>query len=295
MKLDQTFIAIRERSVLEIFDLALQVVRQHFSRLICLLAIGALPWVVIDWMLLGWMVSARLSSDGAMIFYYWLMTILVISQAQMGTSLITYYLGQSMFIAQPSIGQTVRDSFWKSPFFWWLHGGLRMVVPILGLVFLVWANGESALGAVAFFATLAMLLGVLIRAFRPFVSEILLLEKTPVRAGNPRQIRFAQRSYSLHHSSNDLLGRSIIGLVFYPLLCGSLFAALNIIDEAVALQPSLEFSLKSIYWVAALWLTATFAAVVRFLSYIDVRIRQEGWAVELKMRAEGIRLSGGDA
>jgi hypothetical protein len=295
VKLDQTFIAIRERSVLEIFDLALQVVRQHCFNLICLLAVGALPWVAIDWILIGWMVDARVPVDGSQFFYYWMMTILVISQSQLGTSLITYYLGQSMFIAQPSIQQTIRESFWKSPFFWWLHGGLRMVIPIIGLVSLVWTYGESMRGGVAFFITVLVILGVMVRAFRPFVTEILLLEKTPVRTGNPRQIRFAQRSSSLHQSSNDLLSRFIVGLIFYPLLCGSLFAALNIIDEAVALQPSLEFSLKSIYWVVAMWLTAAFAAVVRFLSYIDVRIRQEGWAVELNLRAEGIRLSGGDA
>lgn len=294
MKLDQNFIAIRERPVLDIFDLALQVVRQHFSRLIGLLLIGALPWIVIDWILVGWIAKAKLSGEGVMFFYYWLMAILVISQAQVGTSMISYYLGQSMFIDQPTIRQTVRESFWKPPFYWWLHGGLRMVIPILGLVYLVWAYGESAMGGVAFFAAMALFLGMIVRAFRPFVTEILLLEKTPVWADPPNQIRFARRSLSLHYSSSDLLGRFFVGLLFYPMLCGSLFAAFNIIDESVALQPSLEFPLKSVYWLVALWMTAAFATVVRFLSYIDIRIRQEGWAVELKMRAEGMRLSGGE-
>jgi hypothetical protein len=31
---------------------------------------------------------------------------------------------------------------------------------------------------------------------------------------------------------------------------------------------------------------------VRFLSYLDLRIRHEGWEVELLMRAEGLRLVG---
>ena len=31
--------------------------------------------------------------------------------------------------------------------------------------------------------------------------------------------------------------------------------------------------------------------VVRFLSYLDLRIRHEGWEVELLMRAEALRLA----
>jgi hypothetical protein len=31
-------------------------------------------------------------------------------------------------------------------------------------------------------------------------------------------------------------------------------------------------------------------SVVRFLSYLDLRIRHEGWEVELRMRAEGAQL-----
>jgi hypothetical protein len=33
-----------------------------------------------------------------------------------------------------------------------------------------------------------------------------------------------------------------------------------------------------------------FFAIVRFLSYLDLRIRHEGWEVELLMRAEAVRL-----
>jgi len=39
-----------------------------------------------------------------------------------------------------------------------------------------------------------------------------------------------------------------------------------------------------------MWTTAGYLAVVRFLAYLDLRIRQEGWEVELRMRAEGTRL-----
>ena len=40
----------------------------------------------------------------------------------------------------------------------------------------------------------------------------------------------------------------------------------------------------------ALWLVVGLLTVVRFLGYLDLRIRREGWEVELLMRAEGARL-----
>ena len=43
----------------------------------------------------------------------------------------------------------------------------------------------------------------------------------------------------------------------------------------------------------AVWLVVGFFTVVRFLSYLDLRIRREGWEVELSPRAEAARLAGG--
>jgi hypothetical protein len=45
------------------------------------------------------------------------------------------------------------------------------------------------------------------------------------------------------------------------------------------------------YYPLALWLVACLFAVVRFLGYLDLRIRREGWEVELLLRAEGARLT----
>jgi hypothetical protein len=50
------------------------------------------------------------------------------------------------------------------------------------------------------------------------------------------------------------------------------------------------FKLQVVY-PACLWLVVAFMSVVRFLSYLDLRIRHEGWEVELFMRAEAIRLA----
>jgi hypothetical protein len=41
---------------------------------------------------------------------------------------------------------------------------------------------------------------------------------------------------------------------------------------------------------AAEWLVLGYFAVVRYLGYLDLRIRREGWEVELLLRAERARL-----
>jgi hypothetical protein len=43
---------------------------------------------------------------------------------------------------------------------------------------------------------------------------------------------------------------------------------------------------------ALLWSIAGYFVVVEYLDYLDLRIKHEGWEVELLMRAEGLRLAG---
>ena len=57
MQLDRTFIAIRKRTLVELWDLTLQVLRTHFFALVKLLLIGALPWCLLNFALTFWMVS----------------------------------------------------------------------------------------------------------------------------------------------------------------------------------------------------------------------------------------------
>ena len=41
----------------------------------------------------------------------------------------------------------------------------------------------------------------------------------------------------------------------------------------------------------AAWMVAIYFTVVRYLCYLDLRIRHEGWEVDLRLRAEAVRLS----
>lgn len=291
MKLDHTFIAIRQRSIVEIFDLTLLVIRQHFQPLLILLAIGAAPWIAIDWVLTSWLAVGEFAGDYTGM-YYFMTAVLVISQAQIGTSLMTYYLGQTMFVGQLSIRDTIVGTWRTSWYFWWVHGGIRFVFPLLIIALLTRNSQEEQLFGLGLFLMPVMLLVALfIRALRPFVSEMLLLERTPIRSKNDKQVNFKRRSNSLHGpASSELFGRFMAASLFVACLSFTMFAMFVKSDSVLNLQANSEFPLFTIYWVLALWLASGFAAVARFLSYIDIRIRQEGWAVELKMRAEGQRL-----
>lgn len=286
MRFDKTFIAIRDRGILEIFDLSLHVLVDHFRPLFWLLVIGATPWAVFDYWLIGWMTD----SNYPLTLYYWTMLMLIISQAQVGTAFMTHYLGQAMFVGRPGVWATLRGVFKTSMYFWWVHGILRLVFPVI-LLSLALATDEVELVVLTSLAIAgAVFIALLVRAFRPFVSEILLLERTPIGKRDENQVYFARRSRALHGSGSDLFGRFMTTCLFAGLLGFSCFAAFVTMDSVLLIRADSDFSYLPFYWMVALWIVAGFVAVTRFLSYIDIRIRQEGWAVELRMRAEGQRL-----
>ncbi len=283
MRFDKTFIAIRERRILEIFDLSMHVIVDHFRPLFWLLVIGATPWALLDYWLVGWLLDSIYPAGN----YYWVMFLLVVSQAQVGTVFMTHYLGQAMFVGRPGVWATVRGVFKTSFYFWWAHGILRLVFPIV-LICLASSTGDiDSFIVVNIFLFGMVALALLVRALRPFVSEILLLERTPIRKKDENQVYFSRRSRSLHGAGSDLFGRFATSGLFAGLLGFSFFAGFITIDTVLLLQGDSEFSYFPYYWIVSLWIVAGFVAVTRFLSYIDIRIRQEGWAVELRMRAEG--------
>ena len=291
MRFDKTFIAIRERGVLEIFDLALHVIVDHFKPLFWLLLIGALPWIVLDYLLVGWIATSDFAEPS---LYYWVMLLLIVSQAQIGTTFMTRYLGQAMFEGRPSIRATVKEVLFETSwYFYWSHGILRCILPALLLCWTFKAGGTEWTATVAgLFLPSLVLLGLAVRTFRPFASEILLLERTPIGGKDPTRIHFSKRSSALHNSaSSDLSGRMMMATMFAIPLAFSCFAMFAVVDSILNIQANLENTFYPFYWIVALWTVAGFLCVARFLSYIDIRIRQEGWAVELKMRAEGQRLA----
>ena len=268
MRFDKTFIAIRERGVLELFDLALHVIVDHFKPLFWLLLIGTLPWIVLDYFLVGWIATSAIVEPS---LYYWIMLMLVVSQANVGTTFMTRYLGQAMFEGRPSVGTTVKEVLFETSwYFFWSHGIIRCVLPIVGLCWTLQAGGvEWTATAAGVLVPGLVLLALIVRAFRPFASEILLLERTPIGDRDPSRIHFSKRSAALHGSaSSDLFGRMVVATTFAVPLAFSCFSFFAVVDSTLNIQANLENTFYPFYWIVALWVVSGYLSVVRFLSYI---------------------------
>jgi hypothetical protein len=132
----------------------------------------------------------------------------------------------------------------------------------------------------------------MLRALRPYVNEIVLLEQNPLWARSDRVLTVARRSSHLHSpSSGDLFGRWLGSAAIATLLTGTAFGAFLFISGVFFndWRPG-PIMLQTVFPLS-LWIVAGFMTVARFLSYLDLRIRHEGWEVELLLRAEASRMA----
>ncbi len=256
MQFDRTLIVTRERDYLDILDLALCVVRRFAGPLSLSLAAGVAPFVVLNaWLLAGY--SDQDFELGYPPIYLLLMTLLVLYEIPLATAPATIFLGEAVFAERPGPSQIAR-TFWR---------GLPQMFLFQGLLrwwFWTW----------------------------PYFSEVILLEQNPLRAKDSRQLSTLQRSKSLHGgNAGDLFSRIFFALGLGSLLFLSIWVSMLIVFNS--LLGEWEWGNPQFLWLypLALWLVVGFFAVVRFLSYLDLRIRREGWEVELLMRAEQTRLT----
>lgn len=281
MDLSRPSIAIRERSTLEIFDLTLHVFRDHIATILLLLMINAVPWVIADVVL----VHVLEIGDGNIGFEVLMMLMLILSQSQIGTMLITQYLGIAMFFGRPTLKETLAAFFQKSKYWIWSHGFLRMVVPILVLV---GCFGAASIGWVM----LLLIIALVVRLQRPFISEILLLEQPAIsgkKDSDGSAITLKRRSRDLHRGEVTAGGMMawIVGACLLVTVASSFFH----LDSAIGLNGGWDSPVHYAYWPLAAWLVASFVATFRFLHYINTRIQQEGWEISLKLMSEKQKLT----
>lgn len=296
MELDKTRIVVRERGVFDTLDLALRVFRMNFRPLCITMFIGAFPWAIANYVLLGWMLPEDVDipdSVGQMGYYpryAWTMMVLVSIQAPLASAFSTVYLGQVLFVERPRLWSAVRDVLVMLPRLMWFHGFLRGILPAIFLVIIIDRNvvfsGAETLLLLLFLAVM------LRRATAPFLNEIILLERNPVGSQNPRAMTIRRRIALLHGpASGTVMGLTfLVGLYAVGLVVG-LAAAFHMLQAVLLGTAELHRAAPLVIWPLAMWITAIYTTVVRFLSYLDLRIRHEGWEVELRMRAEGNRLA----
>lgn len=299
MQLDNTRIAIRERSLLDTLDLALQVIRQYPRELLLTFLAAAVPLAVLNDYLAGWMLDVEyrdayfyVEESGAIWRFWWSMTLLVFIEAPLASIFMTAFLGQAVFVERPSLRQVFGDVRGMLGRLAWCQLLLRGILPFWWLVYLIDRYDEFnpaieilAMGGLALYAGL-------LRAIRPFINEIVLLERNPLTAKDPAAITIGRRASQLHGpSGGDLFAKWMAtGIIGILLTAG---VALTIVFLSGTLLNDWQPGPTMIRYMypAAMWSVVGYLSVVRFLSYLDLRIRHEGWEVELRLRAEAARQS----
>jgi hypothetical protein len=251
MTYDQTLIVVRERSFLELLDLALVVVRDRPVVLGLAALAGVAPFAALDIWLLSDPEFPRL------VFF-----LLLLVEAPWATAPLTLVLGDLMFGVRPQIGVILQR--------------LALSLPALLVTQLV-CRGLLLLTGVGY---------LLVPLQFSFLSEVVLLE----RLGPFRSVI---RSRSLNRGFEGELfmrwmGQIIVGLIFAVCFrmgaetVGSVLAG----SELTWDRPGLG-DRGGLLFQTGVWIAIAFFGIVRFLAYIDRRIRLEGWEIELRLRRVG--------
>ena len=290
MQLDRTQIAIRERGLWELLDLALRVTAAYFKPLFFYTALLAIPFGAFNWWATHWMVAEEYSAD-TISRNIWVMAQLIFLEAPLATLFTTMFLGRVMFLQPVSYRSLVSELWQYSPRVIWS----QLVVRGGFLTFFLAANitSDVDVSPAEFVLPMLCLFSAIFRASRPFVNEIILLEKNPIRSKDPAAITVRRRSSALHSpSSGDLIAHWLVVALSAIALTGCLAATLWFCLGVLTNHWQWRGLMVELFVPLSMWIVVMFMAVVRFLNYLDLRIRREGWEVELKVRAAANELGG---
>lgn len=273
MQLDKTRIAIRERSFGDILDLSLRVIRVHAPALSLALAVGIVPVALLNhWWLSDSLAATDITFEWPWLYFY-RTVLLIVWLTPLATAPATLYLGQALFIEKPSAARVLTD-FWSS-----LPQLLLFQVALRGML------------------VLTHLLILVLYGVWPYLNEILLLERNPwrrKRAGGKRvggESTLGRTSIMHARSSSELFSRWFLSVVLGLALILVIWGSILYLRYWLTWQTDFGSTVYTVHLQVAIWIVIGYFTVVRFLSYLDLRIRTEGWEVELAMRAEANRLT----
>lgn len=300
MQLDKTEIVVRQRSALEILDLSMRVLRRHGLKIATACALFGVPLLILDVWLSAWMFGedAVMASEEMYDPQVYLrcrhaahLLVLFLLQFPLISLPATIFLGGQVFFESPTLKQLLSKvaGIWIQAL--WVLGVCRLGLVSLVLAFAV--NRSTAFDPGAeLFLLLGLAISLLIRAVWPFAPEILGLERCLIRPTPESPISYAVRRSGLHQSvSSDHFARFLLCSAAAIALAATLFG--TAIGAITALVGNLDLSIwyDRILIPLVFWIVGLFVVVFRFLSYLDSRIRLEGWELELRMRAEGLRVT----
>ena len=265
--LDQHFITIRKRTVGELFDLTMAVMRTEGLRILGWFSVFVVPLAFINHAVLTWLADSWFVFDmeepSWPMFYCFGYISLVAIETPFASSPVMIYLGKRVFTADSR--------------------------PLVSEVLVAWVEALPQLVIYTIFLVPLILV-------YDCLPEIVALERSPFFRGRKDQITTFKRLKNFHR---DRFGEQFVLLV--PLF---LFWVILVPTFALAVYYVLylcvgSFAKYAIFYYAigvpvVCWTVTLFLLVFHFLRYIDMRIEREGWDVELVFRAERSRMTGGE-
>ncbi len=289
MRLDRTRIAIRERSLLGILDMSLRVLATFILPILLCSAAIVIPLMLFNGWLVNWMATSG-DIEASYLRYFTVRTLLIIIEAPLISLGITPVLGRVMFMepfTAKRILSTIASSFFSLLITLFVIRGIGIAwfqICMVSRSDTIFSNWEGWLIPL-------VLLSLLIRALRPFIMEIILLERSPLRSQDSQMLTLRRRSASLHGpNSGDLFGRNLSNAFTACILAASILGSIWFAWGMLLFNWSWGPIMLYVCYPLSLWIVAMYFAVVRFLCYLDLRIRREGWEVELMMRAASARM-----
>ncbi|MCU0874584.1 MAG: hypothetical protein MUE50_19815, partial [Pirellulaceae bacterium] len=179
MQFDKTTIAVRQRGMLDTLDLSLHVLREYAAPLAAAMLLGVVPLMAVNYLLLGWMAGPPDEEAGLPWRFIYHLSLLIYLQAPLAGIFATAYLGDAVFLDEPRMRDVIREVVRRLPGIAWCHLLVRGVAA--GWVLLLASQLEAEFDPAVEGFLLLSLVGYasLIRAFRPFINEIVLLERNP--------------------------------------------------------------------------------------------------------------------
>ena len=298
MQFDRTAIRIRERGAHETLDLALHVMARWWWPLLWSFFKAALPLMVVNAIVMEW-VFARVDMEalssleilGVCYRYGMNMGLLVLLEAPLASLFMVPLLGQLVFEPDADRKTVMRRLGPSIGRFLAIYLVIRGVGPGILCVASAWLGVPDYYSGWEF--GLLALAGAawMVRLVRPYVPEVVLLERLGWQRRSHDRTNLRQRLRSLHRwSTGENIARGLLlGVISVGLVIAFMGLALWVSDM-LFLPGVVDPVIVRWGWPLALWLTVFFTTIVRFLNYLDLRVRSEGWEIELELRAEAARL-----
>lgn len=310
MQLDNTLIAVRSRRSLDLLDLTVVLCRKYLLTYVLLAFMGWLPWILIDIAILYPIGVTQIEFSESVVLmsqtqlylrFAYLQILLFAVQVPAATLPLTYYLGQQMFHQRPT-RLDILHNYFANPWMKFVAFGIvRGIIPVsAGVAMLTYSQDMNPVIEMFLFPVVFCGIFWLVRALRPFVSEVMALEQYTGRSLSRKQSvdaaerrgKYGKRMKALH----ELVQSEMVGRFVYLAIVSSTLLVILVCTELWALQffnPNMGWT----WWHACLLmpfnliLLSVFTTVFRFISYIDTRILLEGWEVRLRLMSEAERLN----